>query len=542
MEVEVTVLALRLAIGEKRSVGLACAGALALLLLGSGPAWASNGSAQSNGTGPEVTPADRQGTSPPLRDIPPKSANGTPRHEHPLRPTGPVPVGALPDPVVQTSATTPLGAIPGSSFAGVGDGAFGFVPDSVPPDPNLAVGATQVVQWVNESFAVFDKATGVLLSGPKAGNTLWAGFGGPCETNNDGDPIVQYDKAANRWVLTQLAVTGGPPSFQCVAVSQTSDATLSYNLYAFKQPGLIDYPKLGVWPDAYYLTFNIFDPNFVGARVCALDRNRMSLGLSATQQCFQQSSSVASLLPSDLDGSTLPPPGSPNYLVNFGRNKLNLFKFHVDFLAPANSTLTGPIGIPVASFTPACKGRACIQQLGTGQRLDSLADRLMYRFAYRNFVTHESLVVNHSVNPGPGAASAVRWYEIRNPNNPPTAPVVFQQGTFAPDSTSRWMGSIAMDKLGDMLVGYSASSSAINPAVRVAGRVPTDAAGTLETEASVIAGTGSQTPFSRWGDYTSMSVDPVDDCTFFYTNEYLKADGTFNWSTRIASFKFPLCI
>jgi hypothetical protein len=167
----------------------------------------------------------------------------------------------------------------------------------------------------------------------------------------------------------------------------------------------------------------------------------------------------------------------------------------------------------------------------------------MYRFAYRNFGDHEALVVNHSVNPGTGAASGVRWYEIRNPNNPIIAPVVFQQGTFAPDSTSRWMGSIAMDKLGDILVGYSASSSGINPAVRVAGRVPTDAAGTLEAEASVIVGAGSQLGgLNRWGDYTSMSVDPVDDCTFYYTNEYLKSYGTFNWSTRIASFKFPGCL
>jgi hypothetical protein len=494
---------------------------------------------------PEVSSDDHHDTSPPLRDIAPISTNGRAHHEHPLRPAGPSSSTALlPDPVVQTSAGPRVATTAGLNFAGVGNGDYGFVPNAAPPDTNGAVGATQYVQWVNESFAVFDKSTGALVYGPAAGNTLWKGFGGPCETNNDGDPIAQYDKAANRWVLTQFSVTGGPPFFQCVAVSTTSDAKGAYNRYAFQEPNFPDYPKLGVWPDAYYLTFNMFSGSaFVGARSCALDRVSMLIGASATQQCFQLSSAFASLLPADLDGPLSPPPaGSPNYLVNFGTNSLNLWKFHVDFTNQTNTTLTGPTNIPVAPFSPACGGGTCIPQAGTRQKLDSLGDRLMYRLAYRHFIDHEALVVNHSVAVATtaGTRTGVRWYELRTPG---TTPVVFQQGTYAPDTTFRWMGSAAMDKVGDIAVGYSVSSSQMHPAVRYTGRLPSDATGTLEAEASIIEGAGSQLRnLNRWGDYSAMSIDPVDDCTFFYTDEYLKVSGTFNWSTRIASFKFPGCV
>jgi hypothetical protein len=431
------------------------------------------------------------------------------------------------------------------NFAGVGDGDYGFTPNAAPPDTNAAVGATQVVQWVNESFAVFDKTNGALVKGPVAGNQLFQALGAthPCAVNNDGDPIAQYDKINNRWVLTQFSVTGGPPFYQCVAVSTTSDATGTFNVYAFQQPNFNDYPKIGIWPDAYYATFNMFNGNsFVGARACAFDGAAMRAGGAATEVCFQESSSVPSLLPSDLDGSTAPPAGSPNFLLNFGTNSLNLFRFHVDFANPNNSTLMGPINIPVAPFSEACGGGVCIPQLGTRQKLDSLGDRLMYRLAYRNFGTHESLVVNHSITVGSGkhtTSVGIRWYELRIMNGTPT---VFQQGTFAPDSNFRWMGSIAMDKVGNIAVGYSVSSSSVFPSIAFTGRVPTDPSGMLESESTILSGGGSQLPnLNRWGDYSSISVDPVDDCTFWYTNQYLKASGKFNWSTRIASFKFPGC-
>jgi len=467
--------------------------------------------------------------------------------EQPLRLIPPAGPSTGEDGAVQTISGPLVGTTAGLGFPGVGQGDYGFSDRYAPPDTNGAVGATQYVQWVNVNLAVFNKATGAIASGfPKAGNAVWAGFGGGCETNNDGDPIVQYDKAANRWILTQFSVST-LPYMQCVAVSTTSDATGSYYRYAFNYGNtqFPDYPKLGVWPDGYYISYNIFNngQTFGGAKVCAFDRAKMLAGQAATQQCFQLSTSYGGLLPSDLDGTTAPPAGSPNYFMAFGSNSLNLWKFHVDWGTPANTTLAGPINIPVASFTTACSGGGtCIPQPGTRQKLDSLGDRLMYRLAYRNFGTYESLVVNHSVLVGNkrNGVNSVRWYEIQNPGG---TPVVFQQGTLGTgDGIHRWMGSIAMDKMGDIALGYSASSGSVFPSVRYTGRLTTDALGKMQAENIVKAGSGSQLQnLSRWGDYSAMSVDPVDDCTFWYTSEYLKTNGTFNWSTWITSFKFPGC-
>ncbi len=496
--------------------------------------------------GAEVSSAYAHDVSPRLSEMP--SAERTygaftrPRGRLSVTPGPEQPDGAL-----QTAILPAVGTSAGLNFAGVGNGDYGFVPNAAPPDTNGAIGATQYVQWVNESFAVFDKTNGAILTGfPKAGNSIWAGFAGACATNNDGDPIVQYDKIANRWVLTQFSVTT-TPYLQCVAVSTTSDATGSYNRYAFSYgSGFNDYPKMGVWPDGYYITYNIFTngTTFAGSKLCAFDRTAMLAGAPATQQCFQLSTSFGGVLPSDLDGATLPPAGSPNFMLNFGTNSLNEWKFHADFATPANATLTGPFNIPVAAFTAACGGGTCIPQAGTTNKLDSLADRLMYRLAYRNRAGVESLVVNHSVKAG-GSKRAevdgVRWYELRSPNGASGASV-FQQGTYAPDSTSRWMGSIAMDKTGNIAIGYSASSGSVAPSIRYTGRLISDALGTMQAETTILAGGGSQTGnLHRWGDYSAMTVDPVDDCTFWFTTQYLKSSGSFNWSTRIASFKFPSC-
>ncbi len=489
----------------------------------------------------EVSDAIRHDISPPLRDIPaqPRSAAN---HEEPLGriPHPPSPHGV--DPVLQSTVSPRrlVATTPGLNFAGIGTGDYGFIPNAAPPDTNGAVGATQYVQWVNESIAVFDKTTGAIAAGfPKAGNTLWSGFGGGCQTNNDGDPVVQYDKAANRWVLTQFSVST-TPFLQCVAVSTTSDATGTYARYAFTQPNFNDYPKLGVWPDGYYISFNMFSGNsFVGGRACAFDRTAMLAGIPATQICFQLTPTFGGLLPSDLDGATAPPAGSPNYFVAFGNDSasLDIWKFHTDFVTPGNSTFVHS-NILAPAFAAACGGGGtCIPQSGTTQQLDSLADRLMHRLAYRNFGDHEALVVNHSVTAG--ASVGIRWYEIRGLS---TTPAVFQSGTYAPDANFRWMGSIGMDQVGNIALGYTVSSSTIHPAIRYTGRVPTDALGTLQAENTILNGAGSQTAgLSRWGDYSAMTIDPTDDCTFFYTTMYLKANGTFNWSTQIASFKFPSC-
>ena len=352
----------------------------------------------------EVTNALRSDVSPPLRNI--KAALSPGAEQHRERPLKPIPQRDLstngPDAAVQSAPGPLVGSTAGLNFAGVGNGDYGFTVQYAPPDTNGAVGATQYVQWVNVAFAVFDKTTGAIATGfPKPGNSIWQGFGGGCETNNDGDPIVQYDKAANRWIMTQFSVST-VPYLQCVAVSTTSDATGSYYRYAFGYGNtqFPDYPKLGVWPDGYYISYNIFNngSTFGGAKVCAFDRANMLSGAAATQQCFQLSTSYGGLLPSDLDGSTPPPAGSPNFFLNFGTNRLNLWKFHVDWTTPANSTLAGPTAIAVATFNPACSGGgACIAQPGTSNKLDSLADRLMHRLAYRNRAGVESLVVNHSV-------------------------------------------------------------------------------------------------------------------------------------------------
>jgi hypothetical protein len=499
-----------------------------------------SGAAQTNMT---VRRNVHRDVSPPLHDLilhaPPPSL--VKREAEPARRI-PLPQGLVPlqeDPVRQrTAALVPFTPVVGTSFEGLGAGQYGFSITGAPPDTNGAVGATQYVQWVNTSFAIFSKTTGALVAGPTAGNTLWSGFGGGCQSNNDGDPIVLYDNQAQRWIFSQFSVST-TPYLQCLAVSTTSDATGTYNRYSFQYSNFDDYPKMGVWADGYYETFNMFNGNtFVGADACAYNRAAMLAGQAATQVCFQQGSSVGGLLPSDLDGNTAPPTGSPNYMIFYGTNTLNLYKFHVDFTTPANSTFTGPTVINVAAFNPLCSGGTCVPQPGTTQQLDSLADRLMYRLAYRNFGTHESLVVNHSVSVSSGGG--IRWYEIQNPSG---TPALAQQGTFAPDSNYRWMGSIATDQAGDMAVGYSVSNgTSIFPSIAYTGRVSSDPAGTMQAEVNLVSGTGSQTTgLSRWGDYSAMQVDPVDDCTFWYTQEYIKTNGTFNWNTRIANFKFPGC-
>jgi len=490
--------------------------------------------AQEGSPKPIVISPTYHDVSPPLRDLVASTPFEAPSGEHiiPLRPGPPLPGSGGPlveDQALQTLTLPLVGTQNGLNFDGVSENGY------VPPDTNGSVGATQFVQITNVEFAVYGKTSGNLLLGPALINTIWKNFGGDCETSgNGGDPIAIFDKAASRWVVSQLS---GNYNSWCMAVSQTSDATGSYYRYAFSSGGnLDDYPKLGVWPDAYYRSTNTFIHNsFAGANACAFDRTLMLSGGAANEICFQQNPSVYSLLPSDLDGSTAPPSGEPNLFIElYDTSHLGLFKFHVDFTNPANSKFTGPTTISVTSYNEACGGGTCIPQEGTGQQLDSLGDRLMFRNAYRNLNGTEYLVVGHSVTSG--SSVGARWYQITSPNGTPT---VAQQGTFAPDSTFRWLGSLAMDKSGDIALGYSASSSSIHPAVRYTGRVPSDPSGMMESEDSIIEGPGSQGSTSRWGDYSSMSIDPSDDCTFWYTNEYLSSIGT--WNTRIGSFKFTSC-
>jgi len=462
-----------------------------------------------------------------------------PEHDRSLNPH----ISGQRDTVAQTEILAPVSANTILNFDGINDSqAGGFVP----PDTNASVGTTQVVETVNVAFAVYNKSTGAQIMAPKSVQTLYTPLGGQCATGNLSDPVVNFDKVAQRWVITMIAFNGNfSVNDACMAVSTSADATGTYHVYAFAYgKTLPDYPKVGVWPDAYYVTTDSF-PNggfFTGAESCAMDRTAMLAGNTAKMVCFQRGSGDFALVPADVDGATQPAAGAPNFQMDLASStQLNLYKFHVDFGTTSNSTFTGPTKLTVAAYTDACS--ACIKQPSPGESLDSLGDRLMYRLAYRNFGDHEAMVVSHSVKgTGTGnAPSAVRWYEVRNPNS---TPVLFQQGTFGGGSLAAalWMGSIAMDKVGDIALGASASSATLKPSILFTGRVPTDALGKMESGKLIIQGTGvQQNSFNRWGDYSSMAIDPVDDCTFWYAQEYYKTNSSFNFATRLASLKFTTC-
>jgi hypothetical protein len=426
-----------------------------------------------------------------------------------------------------------------------------------PPDTTGDIGPNHYVQWVNLRYAVYNvMRTSGVISGftpvagfPKNGNTIWQGFGGRCESDNDGDPLVQYDHAADRWVLTQFAVSAQPYT-QCVAVSTSPDPTGTFHRYEYSYgAGFNDYPKMGVWPNGYYITYNMFQngQTFAGAKVCAFERSQMLAGGVARQICANTTTSYGSLMPADWEGVNAPAANAANPLLSITSSTLLSWRFAVDWSGGGSGTLTGPTTVSgVTAFSRACGGGTCIPQASTARKLDSLADRLMYRLAYRNFGTHESLVVNHSV--ATNKVSAIRWYELRNAaaQTVSTAtPVVYQQGTFSPNNTFRWMGSAAIDKTGGIAVGYNISSKSIKPSIRYAYRGPADALGTMGNETMVLDGGGSQfapgSTLSRWGDYATVSVDPVDNCTMVFTTEYLPSNGVFNWTTHIFSFKLSTC-
>jgi hypothetical protein len=516
---------------------------IAVMALGAPPVLASSGAAGAAVPSVQAGPAEHHDTSPALRDIPP-APRPSGQRVIPVRPVRHEAPRA--DPVVQSSAG-PFAPTASANFDGIGNGVAGFSVAYAPPDTNLAVGPSQLVESVNVDLAVMSKS-GAFLLGPEPINTLWSGFGGNCQTDNGGDPIVKYDSIANRWLVSQLANTASTsgPWYECVAVSTSGDATGSYNRYAFTYTDFPDYPKISVWPDAYYATFNRFNGSgtaFLGGEVCAYNRAAMLAGAAATQQCFNLSSSFGGLLGADVEGSQLPPAGTPEYLLALGTDNSHLafWTFHIDWGAPANSALSGATNVAVAPFSEACGGGTCIPQASTQTRLDSLGDRLMYRLAYRNFGDHEALIASHSV--AAGSSTGVRWYELRVNHGALAPTAVFQQGTYAPDGNYRWMGSIAMDQSGDIGLGYSVSSSTTRPGMRVTGRLVGDPLGQMsQGETTIFTGAGSQNRgLSRWGDYSSMIVDPADGCTFWYTNEYIPSQGSFNWRTRIASFKFPSC-
>jgi hypothetical protein len=513
----------------------------------------------------------------PLRQMPaiPPRLAPAPFEREPVRPQPPTDVTG-PDLKAQTfagalvSAPTPTGV----SFEGVGAGIPGFIPTLIPPDTNGRVGATQYVQWNNASFAIWDKS-GRLLYGPVAGNTLFQPLGGACATHNDGDPVVAYDILSGRWILSQFVVGASPDfSHQCVAVSATGDALGSYYLYDFvtDSANFVDYPKIGVWPDGYYMTGHVFNAAgtaYLAGRIFVFERDKILKGEPARQLQKDLKKYAGKpqygFLPSDLDSLTPPPTGEAAFVIGpdpVTTQNLDSTRVAVTWGTTPTITLT-ETRISATWSLPPCVGDPsnvqdfnCVPQPSPATEadyLDNLYFHLMYRLPYRNLggnPVQESLVANitnrgSASNPAHGA---IRWFEFRNAGSSTTTPTVVQASTFDPDTAYRWMGSIAMDKDHNIALGYSKSSTSIKPGIYITGRLGTDPLNTMGAETTVTAGSGVQigaNPFNRWGDYSAMTLDPVDQCTFFYTNEYYRnqQDGDDeNWATRIASYRFPSCV
>lgn len=448
--------------------------------------------------------------------------------------------------------------------------AFGFRVS--PPDTDGDVGPNHFVQQTNLLVRVFNKSGAPLSAAFKLSN-LFAPLGGACANADQGDPVVLYDPLADRWLLSQFGFTStsAPPYFQCIAVSQTSDPTGAYYVWAFQVPNaeFPDYPKIGVWTDGYYMSVNQFlnGGAFDGTGAYAFNRAKMLAGDPTANFVYfnlnlaSHPEGIGGALPSDLDGFVPPPAGAPNVFSYFLATEfgdaidgLRFFDFHADFTTPANSTFTERTGSPlaVAAFDPRTPtGRTDIPQPAPAtslNNLDSLGDRLMFRLQYRNRGGFESLVATHSVDADPSATyrAGVRYYELRRTTS--TGPFsIYEQATYSPDATNRWLGSVATDNQGNLAVGYSVSSASLYPGIRYAGRLSTDPIGGLtQTETDLVAGSGVQlSTGSRWGDYAALTVDPTDDCTFYFTSEYYtaasQATSTVGWLTRIGAFRFAQC-
>jgi hypothetical protein len=520
--------------------------------------------AQDNNT--TINHATRFAVSPPLRDLaklpsPPQYGfhEANPVLGIPKRPVGPVV-----DTVEQSSiAGSGVAYSVGANFLGVGNGFPGYSVHDAPPDTNMAVGDTQIVEWVNVSYTVCQKTSPYTCGPAIESNTLWSSLGGICATNNS-DIIAQWDIAAHRWVLAQNVFTG--TYGVCIAISTSNDATGTYYLYEFPvvNSGFPDYPKWGIWTVNYGQTWNNFGPGrkgLVGPVFCAYNNAKLLVGdKTAEQICHQYEKTEDSLLPADRDSPTAPPGGQDQFAIgsvgDVDNSHLSLYSVHINnpndwtqgatFTGDGNSQL-----VAIAPFTSACKGAYggdCVPQKGISDLLDSLGDRLMYRFAYYNDTPslptpQQHWYANLDVTAA-GGQNGVRWMEFATPQTIVTATdlTILQQGTYAPDGNWRWMGSMARDQSNDVLVGYSESNGDMYPSIFVAGRIPTDTLGTLENELALINGTGSQPGTShRWGDYSAMRIDPVDNCTFWYTTEYYMVTQQFDWSTRIASAAFSDC-
>ncbi len=411
-----------------------------------------------------------------------------------------------------------------------------------PPDTHGDVGPNHYFQVVNASYKIFNKS-GVGLYGPVNNSTMWTGL--PNNTNS-GDAVVLYDEIADRWLFTQFSLPNYPngPFYQMIAVSQTADPTGSWYRWEYSFADMPDYPKFGIWPDGYYMSINRFTSgagNYAGTGAVAFDRTAMLAGNASPTMVYftlAASNEAYSFLPADCDG-TFPPIGTPEYFtyINEAPDHLRIYELAVNWTTPSASTFGNFTTLNVNTFTTT--GLSGVPQLNTTRRLDDLSDRLMYRCQFRKFNDHWSMVTNHTVNANVSSSNntGIRWYELRKTTG---AWSVYQQATFAPDTRYRWMASAAMDTSGNIGLGYSISSSTMYPGIKYCGRMSSDALGTLGiAEKGIFDGGGSQTGTAlRWGDYSSISIDPSAPATFWYTTEYYATTSSTGWKTRIASFSF----
>lgn len=496
---------------------------------------------------------------------PPRATGGRAGRGRAGGPPPPPPVPPAPDipaaaaAVEQTAQGRRAAIAPVASFDGLGEGFHGGRGGI---DISLAVGPNHIFEILNGNLAVFTKKgrkykeTGRLLYGPVPNNTVFAGFGHRCGVSNNADSVVRYDQLADRWLIVVPVFTRPPdnpqgPYAMCYAVSATADPLGTYYRYEFQRPLFPDYPRPAVWPDGYYLptstSDNLLPEVITQKRDCIADRQKMLKGEPATEQCVVIDGGVF-MLNADAIGKRPPPTGAPNIMMSTGGTQLlkrfeddgiYFYQVRVDWSDPAKTIVSPPRKIAVAPYHYLCDGQLsnCVPQPGTEARLDSQGDKLMQGLLYRNLGDHEALVVDHSIATA-AHGGGVRWYEFRL--NGQRDPVLYQQGTYAPDRFYRWLGSIGMDRKGDIAVGYSFGGDPNYAGQRFAARKASDPKGQLTFHESVLADGQAAQPALRWEDYTNIAVDPSDDCTFWFAGNYLKS-GAASSTTRIGAFRVPGC-
>ena len=452
-----------------------------------------------------------------------------------------------------------------------------------PPDTNGDVGPVYYIQSVNTAFGIFNKSTGALVASFTE-DQLWNAASGatPCKGNNQGDPVVLHDALNDRWILTDFAFTfsGQTPSapfYECLAVSKSGDPVSGgWWFYAVRMdPGgvgkpasgwLADYPKFGLWGDGcLYMATNEFDPTqppasqYKGAAFASFNTANLYAGTTLTSSLgvLASSSDAFTMIPGNALGTSaasMPPSGTPEYFVNESNSAFAFMvrKFTKGTNCGSGGTLSTAVSVSQASYN--YNGNDYVPQKNTTNVLDPLEDRIMQKVQYRKIGSAESLWVVHTTGDGSATPAQPQWAQI-NVTGGTIATTPVQQQIYAPDATMhRWMGSLAVDASGDMALGYSTSNSSSFPSIKYSGRLITDPSNNLsQTETQLVAGASSQNSCSngggagcttsRWGDYSSMSIDPSDDCTFWYTNEYYgTASNNGEWQTRIGAFKFPSCV